>query len=458
MSEEKRPDDGRQENAAGRHGEWDMSGVRERDGETVHHAHRQSGSSGSHHSSSGSRRKRRSSRKKAIQKFASRHKWALINVGILLLFAVVIVVILLDQAGKRADLEAAVSLSELTADTERLETVTLGEGVNISAPHFDSDPVLICEVAASYLAGNADRLDIHRENDDPADEERPVTLRFSVLPPDGLSIRGYTAEVAQSEDFSDSRSLALTGLDRSAVFNHLNTNTEYYYRITAELSDGRSAAVTGSFHTADTPRILSVDGLSNVRDLGNWTTADGGVIRQGLIIRGSEALYRSKDSEERAESMAILGIRTELDLRSEAESNGAEVLDTDAAHIYFDGPSLTDCFSEQGMDAMRRVFTALAKEDNYPVYLHCGDGGARTGTVCCLLEAMLGMTREDILREYALTDPYEAEALAGEAASLLDGLAAFEGTLLADRAESYLLSCGVTAEDIQSIRRIMVEG
>ena len=223
------------------------------------------------------------------------------------------------------------------------------------------------------------------------------------------------------------------------------------------LSDGTKNAVTGSFHTADTPRILSIDGLRNVRDIGGWAAEDGGELRQGMLFRGSEASSVSARSEERASSMELLGIRTELDLRAPGEGSSAEVFDEGVRHISCPAGALEDAFSEAGMDRLRAVFTELAITENYPVYLHCTDGGLRTGTVCCLVEALAGMEREDILREYALTDPYNAEALESEAAALLDGLDGFDGDTLSERTRSFLIACGVTAKELDAICGILKE-
>ena len=435
--------------------EWDMTGVRD---DSAAHAHERSHDLPErkrHHSSgSGSRRRRR---RRTVKSFVRSHRWTIVNIAVVIFFSIAIVVLLTDETAKRADLVQTIEMASLETDTARLDTVSVGDGISFSAPYFESDPVLICDAAMAYLNGNEDRLAVHEENVDPTDEERPVTLRFSLVVPDGLSVEGYTVEVSENSDFSDARVIGLTGLYRSTEVNYLKTDTAYFYRITAALSDGGATAVTGSFRTADTPRILSIDGLSNVRDIGGWKTEGGSELRQGSIIRGSEAVYRSDESEARAESMALLGFRTELDLR-EGEGSAAEVFETDIQHLHCEAPLLSECYSAEGMEAVRAVISVLSDEENYPIYVHCTDGVERTGTVCCLLEAFLGMEREDIVMEYALSSPYEAEALEAEAAALLDGLNAYEGTTLSQRAESYLLACGLTDPQLQSIRDILLSG
>lgn len=447
--------------------EWDLSGVQEPEqtpavsGETRHQhrssSHRHHHSSGSSGGRSSQKRKRRKA-KSRLRSFMKRHAWALINVLVALVFIGIIAAVVLDGMEKRRDLEDTISLRELEEDVSRLESTVTGDGLTISAPYFDDDPVLICDVAVAYLEGNEERLAVHKENVDPADEERPVTLRFSVSPPSGRTVSGYTVEVSEQKDFSDAVTVELGTLGRSAQLDHLKTNATYHYRITAALSDGAETAVTGSFQTADTPRILSIDGLKNVRDLGAWHTADGGVIRQGLIFRGSEATAVSADSEARAASMAMLGIRTEMDLRSRTEGSDTPIFGEDVAHKYYAVTTADSLFTPDGMAKLGELFSDLAQESAYPVYLHCTDGGERTGAVCCLLEALVGVEREDILREYALTNPYRAEELEGEAAAILDALDAYEGASLADRARGFLMACGTAGDELDAICAILVEG
>jgi protein tyrosine/serine phosphatase len=83
--------------------------------------------------------------------------------------------------------------------------------------------------------------------------------------------------------------------------------------------------------------------------------------------------------------------------------------------------------------------------------LHCTYGCDRTGTVCYLLEALLGVSRGDCLRDYGLSNLRPENIQAVE-----NGLANYEGDTLKEQAESYLLSCGVSEYQINSIRNIFL--
>ena len=86
--------------------------------------------------------------------------------------------------------------------------------------------------------------------------------------------------------------------------------------------------------------------------------------------------------------------------------------------------------------------------------MHCTYGADRTGTICYLLEAVLGVSRGDCLKEYGLTGRSLEDILTVEA-----GLKEYDetGTMtLKEQAEAYLVSCGITMTDINIIREIFL--
>ena len=101
-------------------------------------------------------------------------------------------------------------------------------------------------------------------------------------------------------------------------------------------------------------------------------------------------------------------------------------------------------------------FSDLADESNYPIYLHCTYGRDRTGTVCYLLEAVLGLSDENLRREYEMSVFNDSYADFESFAGLTTMLSMYEGATTQEKAENYLLSIGVTADEIASIRRIFL--
>ena len=283
------------------------------------------------------------------------------------------------------------------------------------------------------------------------DAQVPVAIKLSTK--EG-SARAYKIEIADNDTFLNSTVSYYEAASGIYEFEHLYTNTTYYYRVTVYTGSGVDS-VTGYFKTADTPRILSVDGLSKVRDIGNWKTDSGKRIKQGLLLRGTEmdgavesGYHLTNDGL--ADMLEVFGIKTDIDLRADTITS-KDALGSRVDHIYYDMVMYDGAFTEAGKEKIRMVFADLANPDIYPVYLHCTYGCDRTGTVCYILEALLGVSRGDCLKEYGLSNMNIANIKIVE-----NGLKNYEGNTLKEQAESYLLSCGVTEYQIESIRKIFL--
>lgn len=283
------------------------------------------------------------------------------------------------------------------------------------------------------------------------DMQVPVSLKLAVK--NGISAF-YKIELSTNSNFENATVSYIEASDTVFDFKHLCTNTQYYYRVTAYTEKGVDVE-TGDFKTADTPRILSIDGLTNVRDIGNWRTDSGKRIKQGLLIRGTEmdAAVESGyhlTNKGLDDMINVFGIKTDMDLRSQT-ATCMDALGSRVEHRYYNMVMYDAVFTEAGKEKIRMVFSDLANPDNYPVYLHCTYGCDRTGTVCYLLEALLGVSMGDCLKDYGLSNLNIQNIKMVET-----GLNSFEGDTLKEKTEAYLLSCGVSEYQIESIRKIFL--
>ncbi|KAL1595923.1 hypothetical protein SLS60_009613 [Paraconiothyrium brasiliense] len=127
--------------------------------------------------------------------------------------------------------------------------------------------------------------------------------------------------------------------------------------------------------------------------------------------------------------------------------------------------SLDVCTSE-----VKTVFDVLAKEENWPVLVHCTQGKDRTGLVVMLLLFLLDVDIAAIEKDYLLSGPeLEAEkpermkeiasiGLSEQFASCPPGVVTTVHAHLEEKyggVEAYLLSVGVTKEQIASIKRTL---
>ena len=207
--------------------------------------------------------------------------------------------------------------------------------------------------------------------------------------------------------------------------------------------------------------IGHVDGIRNGRDIGDipfMTTTDGKDIKSGLLIRGAEldgtVLQLSEEQTRMAISALIekYEIKTEMDLRSPLVG-GKDVFGDDVNHKYYDMVLYEAAFSEEGKAKVKEIFTDLANPNNYPVYMHCSYGVDRAGTVAYILEAVLGVSEANALRDYLLSVGSYGNAIL----KVRDGLKEYEGATFKECAELYLLDCGVSQDEIDTIRDLYVE-
>src|SRR5262245_36041703 len=177
----------------------------------------------------------------------------------------------------------------------------------------------------------------------------------------------------------------------------------------------------------------------NLRDLGGWRTGDGAVVRHGVVYRSAELAKLHGDD---LVAFAALGIRTVYDLRTSAEraiqpdhlpagvqltvldvladetgaapaqlaealrdpQTAAAALGDGKARALFVGAYRDLVTLPSAVDAYRRLFTELADEQHRPALFHCTTGKDRTGWAAAALLMLLGVSDDDVMADYLLTN------------------------------------------------------
>lgn len=444
------------------------------------HRHHHSGHHSSRHSHSGSKyshsrhskkRRRSSSSNNKLVRFLKKH---LVNIIVIILAisAVIAVAVIADNREAPVSTPQETDQGNAPGAAEDNDVTVTENSLRIEVPFFDSELSLVRDDVLSFVTRDlsvaaSDAIDQYKQEGERLDVSVPVSLAFDVTGlPAEYSVVSSTVELSESSEFESPIVYTLKGDERSIDAANLKTGTEYHYRITLNLANRYSTTtntVQGSFKTADTPRILTVDGIVNVRDIGGWKTADGKTIRQGILYRGSE-MDGAVESDYSItpdglnEMVSTFKIRTDMDLRSSTvNSFGTDALGANVEHIYYGVTAYEDALINGGA-SYRNVFSDLADPAKYPVYLHCTHGSDRTGTVCYILEALLGMSEEDLLREYELSVLGHGWLDDGAMDKFVTAFKALEGDTMQEKAEGYLLSIGVTANEIASIKNIFLEG
>lgn len=308
------------------------------------------------------------------------------------------------------------------------------------------------------------------------DRGLPVTISYDLQTEKGVGLEYATVKVFEKGDKTVFSRVQIGADSHYAQIYNLKTDAEYTYSFVFRLTNGKSVIREGKFSTEKSPRFMYVDGASNVRDIGGWNSTLGGKIKQGVLYRGSEIdglKNKGVDgftiSEKGIETMlSVMGIRTDFDLRNPAEigvdKNSAGILGETVQRTF-----LPSAYYEQILNqpqTLKTVFSALADENAYPAYLHCTHGVDRAGTLSLVLEALLGVEKADLIRDYELSNFFYPEdkvdryydANGGDILTLISKLESdYEGETLADKTADMLIKAGVTADQIALIRSIFIE-
>jgi protein-tyrosine phosphatase len=245
----------------------------------------------------------------------------------------------------------------------------------------------------------------------------------------------------------------------------------------------------------DPRRRIALPGVLNLRDVGGYPVAGGGSVRWRTLFR-SDALHRLDVAG--AAALAGLGLRTVLDLRTQAEVDIApSPVRGRVTHL----PLLPDLQALQALPAVPDVpggglelntiyryfvdecgasITAaigeLASDHAFPALVHCSAGKDRTGVVIALILAVLGVPDEVIAADYALSaiylDPERTPAFGQLRAStgLGDGLTTAllasppelilevldRITATAGSPEGYLRAHGLTGAALSGLRAALI--
>jgi protein-tyrosine phosphatase len=244
--------------------------------------------------------------------------------------------------------------------------------------------------------------------------------------------------------------------------------------------DGKAVG-SGFFETeSGVPRICRIDGVGNVRDVGGYATLDGRRVKQGLLYR-SAALNRQahgrKDqpkSEWRVgeslmsdaaakEARETFGIKTELDLRTDWESWGmmASPLGPSTRWVNVSASNYDGMKSEKGKEAFAKCFRELNNPANLPALFHCAGGADRTGSLAWLLGGILGVSKEDLDRDWELT-VFDYDMVKFNHWNYIGGLEryldeAFPKMSVQRQCEAYAKACGITDDEIVHFRALMLE-
>ena len=291
--------------------------------------------------------------------------------------------------------------------------------------------------------------------------------------------------ISENADLADAKQYEVPAGDTTFTVAdggmNLKTSTRYLWQVRTTMKDGTVyESPVSSFTTTGGIRNLGVDGVINFRDLGGYRTVDGGVVKQGLLYRSGRFNEKFEKTlmitETGLQQIRDLGIRTDIDLRGDKSSdlqdvvyaNGyltdgsetmASPLGDDVNYVFI--PVIWDTsllVSPSCATMMQKIFEVLSNEENYPVVFHCSIGTDRTGLAAFLIGCALGLSDEDLTKDYLFSNFAEigSPRLLANFSTSIRTLKDYEGETYAQKGLDYLLKNGVTQEQIDKVRSILL--
>lgn len=276
----------------------------------------------------------------------------------------------------------------------------------------------------------------------------------------------YILNISESENMENA--VSYTASSESLSVYNLKIATTYYW--TVSVGDDKSEVY--EFTTdSSAPRNLYVDGITNVRDLGGWKTESGALTKQGLIFRCgrlNESSAKTPNIEitdgGKRTMLEVLSIKTEIDIRKSYDGEVGAITSSplgDSVAYYncpmeWEGNTFIDNRKE-----ILKVFEILSKEENYPIIFHCNIGTDRTGMIAFLVNALLGVSEEDLFKDYVFSN---FGAIGGtrkisqlKESGYYNAVINAEGSTLSEKAYNCLADFGVPREQLNSIIAILSE-
>ena len=299
-------------------------------------------------------------------------------------------------------------------------------------------------------------------------DSRPVTLMWNYALPEGKEVEKFSIIYGQKADLADGYRVDGNNGESIQIYNpYLGTN---YYRLLASYTDGGTNESPIMTFNVDScyPRNLTIEGMTNCRDIGGRVLENGGKIKQGLIYRTSGKNQNGSLTEKTTEEMVNhLGVKNEINLAGDSDSYNLKL---EGVPVYTGSrmdTSSTGGYSHvsRNAEAVKNFFNFISNEDHLPLFYHCKIGTDRTGLCTILLHGLLGASYEQVYQDYLFSNfgKIGEQRTIGDGNShdikkYMDDLVNYSGEKFQNKVYNFLLGLGVAKGTLDHIIDMLTEG
>lgn len=312
----------------------------------------------------------------------------------------------------------------------------------------------------------------------------PLKLEWENEENDGFD--HYEVAVYSNYDF-DNPQIYESGKEKSIQIYNLAPGT-HYYQVKGVYEDGSEDLsdyypVELDLSLGDglygTIRNWHVDGITNCRDMGGTPLAGGGTFKYGLLYRTSSFadynMDKKKITDEGRKVVESWGLKKEIELRGGPNGTGGESSFATATTVseipgvdyvfcpwaYQDGKNLI----YRNIEPLRKVFDVLGDRDNYPIDFHCRIGTDRTGAVALLVNGLVGVSLDDIYKDYMFSNfgnigktTYVNQTNEDSTRAYVESLMSWPGENFHNKVYNFLSTIGVSTEKLDTIIDVLTDG
>ena len=324
-----------------------------------------------------------------------------------------------------------------------------------------------------YLAYTGDYTQMstsdYPDGDQHISNSLPVEIDFNYSVPGAKEIDHFSVIYGREPDLSDGYE---TDGDTSTFISFYNPYLgKNYYKLVAHFTDSTTeeSQIHNFYVDATNPRNLTIDGMTNCRDLGGKLLEDGGVFKQGLVYRTSgknqSGLVMTEATTE--EMINHLGLRNEIYVADRGSSYACNLAGAPVNNFYMDWQA-TDGSSNfsRNTEPLKKFFNFMADSNNYPVFFHCKIGTDRTGLCATMLCGLLGVSLNEIYQDYLFSNfgAIGGKRYIGEAAGhdnilrYTEYIQSFSGDTFKNKVYNVLLSIGISRATLDAVINNLTEG